>query len=108
MDEKQFITRIQDKVMLLMRQISDQRPLAEIFAMIHDRNMDERLFLELLKHKIDTGVPPPEISRFIEHRRMDEKPFLELLKHKVDQAVVAPLGPLQEISSLIGSRLANL
>ena len=79
MDEKQFqfLTRIQERVLLLMRQITDQTPLSPIFAMLHDRTMDERLFLKLLQHKIDQEASQQEISTFIGHRSMDEKPFLQ-------------------------------
>jgi hypothetical protein len=107
MDEKQFqfLTRIQERVLLLMRQITDQTPLLPIFAMLHDRTMDERLFLKLLQHKVDSKQ---EISTFIGHRSMDEKPFLQQLKQTVDGAVIAIPGELQEISRLIEERLKNL
>ena len=67
MDEKSFLDLIQDKIALLMKEIADKRPIAEISTMILDRRMDEREFLELLQHKVEqvkNVVVQPTLQEF--------------------------------------------
>jgi len=75
MDEKQFLTRIWDKLRLVLGAISDTRPLLTVAGMIQFRRMDEREFLIRLKHEVDLAAAQiaihpalEEISALIQHQ----------------------------------------
>ena len=75
MDERQFLTRIQDKLNLVMGAIADKQPLMPVAIMLLDRRMDEREFLIRLKHQVDLAATQiaihpalEEISALIQHQ----------------------------------------
>jgi hypothetical protein len=75
MDEKEFLTLIQNRVDHLLGDITNREPLAGVYLMLRDRLMVEKQFLTWLEHAVEGAkkqiaiqAPLDEISRMINDR----------------------------------------